>query len=269
LTGRDHHSAANKTLIHRQTPEEQELERKQIELAALESEIAQRELDLATFQTELRCFELRYLRVVGTKYAELDQIEAEIAETLARLYPHDDFARQRAERAREQAKESDQATGTAKADKSPQFQPGENLKKLYRDAAKRIHPDLATDENERARRNKVMADLNRAYANGDEARLQAILDEWEGGPEAVKGEDIAAELVRIIRKIAQVRERLAAISREIAKLEESDLFKLRNKVKEAERQGRHLLEEMAQKVEVEISKARERLLNLQRSNIKA
>ena len=57
------------------------------ELNGLESELAQRELDLATLHGELRAFEARYLRIVGVRLAELDKIEAQIAELQARLVP--------------------------------------------------------------------------------------------------------------------------------------------------------------------------------------
>lgn len=79
------------SLVHEQTPEEQELEKKLAELAALEAELAQRELDLATFQAELRAFEREYLQVVGIRYTELDQIEARIAEYMAYLESSRDF----------------------------------------------------------------------------------------------------------------------------------------------------------------------------------
>jgi septal ring factor EnvC (AmiA/AmiB activator) len=67
-------------VIKNQTPEERELKRKQTELDSLETELIQRELDLATLRAELAEFESRYLRTVGVLYAELDEIEAQIAE---------------------------------------------------------------------------------------------------------------------------------------------------------------------------------------------
>ena len=62
-------------IIKGQTPEEQELHRKLFELADLEEELAQRELDLATLKAELNAFEISYLRIVGVRIAELDEIK--------------------------------------------------------------------------------------------------------------------------------------------------------------------------------------------------
>ena len=70
-------------LVQNRTPEEQELERKNVELASFEADLIQRELDLATLRADLAEFEARYLRQVGVLYAELDEIEARIAEAQA------------------------------------------------------------------------------------------------------------------------------------------------------------------------------------------
>lgn len=250
-------------IIKRLTPEEQELERKKLELAAIENELAERELDLNTLEAELRAFERRYLRTVGVKYAELDELEAQIAETEARLHPQDRRAHEQATQARTQAEESAQAAGTAKDSKQPnEFKPPEDLKKLYREIAKKIHPDLASDDKDSRRRTRFMAEANRAYQDGDPARLQAILAEWEGSPEAVKGEGVGADLVRTIRKIALVRERLQAIEAKITQLRESDLHKLMVQVHKAEQEGRHLLAEMIESLEKKIADAQERLTEL-------
>jgi hypothetical protein len=250
----------HKDLTRRQTPEERELENKRVHLAALEAELAQRELDLTTIKAELTVFETRYLREVGVFYAELDEIEAQIAEAQARLNPTNQQAQEQASRARAQAQESAQAAGAAqKSGEQKKFTASESLKKLYRDIAKRIHPDLATDEAECARRQRLMAEANQAYADGDEARLQAILREWESSPESVKGEGTGAELIRIIRKIAQAEERLRTIEAEIAELKASDLYQLKAKVEKAENEGQDLLARMASQIKQQITEARKRL----------
>ena len=250
----------NADIAQRLTPEEQELKRKRAELTALEAELAQRELELTTLQAELRAFEIRYLRVVGSCYAELDKIEAEIAETLARLHPEDHTAQEHAAQTRKQARESAEDAGIAEASTArDSFQPSESLKKLYRGVARRLHPDLATNEADRTRRHRFMAEANNAYGEGDEARLQAILHEWESSPEWVEGEGVGAELVRIIRKIAQVGERLHTIQAEMARLQASELFQLKKKVEEAEAKGQDLLAAMAEHVQADIAQARTRL----------
>lgn len=181
----------------------------------------QRELELATLQVELREFEARYLRIVGVRYTELDEIEAQIAETMAKLNPNDLDARKQAEQARSQAKESAQATESAVSDDEPtrKFAPSETLKKLYRDLAKLVHPDKFPDEAEKARHDILMARVSKAYEEGDEEALREILNQWESSPESVKGEGVGTELIRVIRKIALVEQRLKAIENEIEALE--------------------------------------------------
>jgi len=241
-------------------PEARELEKKRAELATLETRLAERELDLATLQAELHSFEGIYLRVVGSRLAELDEIEAQIAEAGARHKPKGREAQERASQARTQAQESARAVeAEQEAGKREPFRPSENLKKLYREVAKRIHPDLATDESERQRRHELMTEANRAYEQGDEARLEAILRDWETSPESVKGEGPGAELVRVIRKIAQVEDRLKAIDAEIARLEETDLYQLKTQVDQAEEEERDLLAEMAAGVDQQVAEARGRL----------
>jgi len=156
----------------------------------------------------------------------LDEINAQIAEALARFSPKDHPAQQQATHARRQAHESAQAAGDAgTSEPTPTvFHPSESVKKLYRDVARRVHPDLASNDQDRLRRHEVMAAVNRAYAEGDETRLRQILEAWEHSPESVEGKGVEAELVRVIRQIAQVQERLQAIETEIHLLQASALY---------------------------------------------
>ena len=215
-----------------QTPEEQELEKKLAELAALETALAGRELDLATNQAQLHAFEREYLRIVGSRYTEIDRLEAQIAEYMAYL---------------ESAKD---------------FKPSDSLKKLYRQVAKLIHPDLTTDDRERLRRQNLMAEANLAYEDQDEERLKAILHSWETSPESIQGEGVVAKLLRTIRQIAQSQMRLKAIGEEIEALEQTDLYQLRNRVVTSQEAGNDLLAEMASQLDDQINTAKEQLKEL-------
>ena len=75
------------SLIKQITPEEIELETKRAELSGLEEKLALKELDLTTLQVGLEDLRRRYLRIVGVKLASLDEINAQIAEALARVEP--------------------------------------------------------------------------------------------------------------------------------------------------------------------------------------
>ena len=211
-----------KGIIHKLTPEQEELEKKKIELVALERELADKELDLATFQVELNAFEQEYMRVIGVRYTELDRIEAQINEYIELLEANRDF------------------------------KPSPELKNLYREIAKKIHPDLATDDEERQHRQQLMVEVNQAYEDGDLEKMQSILHDWESSPESLKGEGISFELIRIIRQIAQSRERLKAIQEEIIILEQTELYQLKIKVAEAEKVGQDLLADMAHELDKQI-----------------
>ncbi|MDP2661381.1 MAG: hypothetical protein Q8R28_11705 [Dehalococcoidia bacterium] len=91
-----------------------------------------------------------------------------------------------------------------------------------------------------------MAEVNAAYAAGDEAKLTRLLAEWRQSPDKVEGEGVGAELVRVIRKIAQVQRRLGDIDIEVPEQNASDIYKLWAEAQavKAERAS-DLIEEMA------------------------
>src|SRR5208283_106329 len=166
---------------------------------------------------------------------------------------------------RARAEESRTGTAELEAKETIRFSPSSSLKSLYREVARRIHPDLAVDDADRAKRQKLMAEANRAYENGDEARLRAILEEYESSPDAVFGQGAGIDLVRVIRKIAQVKRRLAEIQTEMEHIRASDLFELKKRVDEGAKLGRDVLNEMASAIQsqiagrqVELRKIRER-----------
>jgi chromosome segregation ATPase len=247
-------------IVRQLTPEEEELAAKREELARLEAELADQELALASLKAELAAFEGLYLRRVGVLYAELDEWNARLAEHRAEQDGTVEATAQAAE-ARTQAEESYSAAHGEAAEVQP-FTPSPELRKLFREAAKRVHPDTATDEKDRLRRERLMKEVNAAYAAGDEDALSRILSDLENSPDAVQGSGVGADLVRVLRQLKQVRNRIAAIELEIAGLLEYDLAKLKTKVEGVEADGRDLLAEMERDVEDRITSARQLYENL-------
>lgn len=240
-------------------PEDQELARKLEEQAALEAELADRELRSANLRAELAAFERRYLHFVGSRYSELDEWKAQIAERLAREQPDNERAQHAAREARARASETKSAAGEKAAHEPRSFKASPEMKSLYREVARRVHPDLTTDRDDRAKRQQLMAEANQAYEQGDEARLEKILTAYEHSPESFRGEGPGAELIRVIRRVSQVRGRLAEIEAELQGLQRSDLHQLKSRVDEAEQSGHDVLRDMIAKVDEQIALAKKRL----------
>jgi len=246
--------AVSTGIKRRLSPEEEELARKREELEALQVQLADRELHLANLRAELSAFAGQYLRQVGVLYAELDEWNAKLAELVADETRTAE-ARSAATQARAQAAES-RAASRGDAAQAKEFAVSPELKSLYREVAKRVHPDLAIDEDDRKQRDRLMAEANRAYQNGDVEALRRILHEYESSPDSVRGSGVGADLVRVLRQLGQVRNRLAGIEEEIAGLEASDIATLQAKAEAASKEGRDLLAEMAANAQGRINTAR-------------
>lgn len=244
-------------------PEDQELARKREEQAAVEGELADCELRAANLRAELGAFERQYLHFVGSRYAELDELNAEIAEKIAETQPDNERAQRVAREARARAASTKSTAGEKLANEPKPFRASAELKRLYRDVARRIHPDLTSDRDDRAKRQELMAQANEAYERGDEATLTKVVREYECSPEAVKGDGAGADLIRVIRRISQARSRLTEIEAELQDLLRSDLNQLKARVDQAEEHGRDVLAEIVGKVDEQIAQVKRRLENIQ------
>lgn len=227
-------------------------------LAEREGALAAREAELAAFLGELRLLRARYLEEVGIHYTRLTPLEDAIAAEEVRLGLR--LAEIDAEEAARNAAEDDPLSCDSRAGVP------DGLKKMFRNVAKALHPDLASDHDEAARdrRQSLMAEANRAYAERDEARLQLILRAWEESPEAVDASHPYGERLRAERRLAQIDQRLQQIDAEFAELHDSAVNRLKISMEEAARFGRDLLKQMRDTVEREITAAARRLEMLRR-----
>jgi hypothetical protein len=250
------------------SPEEIELSKKRKVLDRLKDRLADREEEMTELRAELEQFEAQYTMEVGRLYAELDEVEAQIAEEEVKLVPDDEEIKKRAEELRRRAEES--AAGAAEENWencSFKWRPTTEAKKAYHNLARIIHPDLALDAEEKEKRHALMAKLNDAYAAGNQNLLNKLVEDFRDSPDLVKGDGVADELVRAIRQIWQVKNRLKELREERLKAELSELYILREKVHAEMLEGRNLLRQMAERTKTHIKKSERRLANLRNLNL--
>jgi hypothetical protein len=230
------------------TRKDDEWENLRVRVAGLETLLDERRTEFDRVKASHDAFEVRYRHQVGTLHEQLDKLdlaiaEAELGEISKRLGTDAGPAA---------------SPGPARPEPAPQLT-SDAVRKLFRDVAKAIHPDLASDEATRGRRHTLMIEANRAYALGDEEQLRVILQAWERSPESVPGSDPEAMRLRAIRRIAQIEDQLDTIALDLAALRESPLGKLKTLVDEAAANGKDLIRDMIARLKRDILVATNRL----------
>ncbi|OHC67414.1 MAG: hypothetical protein A3H93_20480 [Rhodocyclales bacterium RIFCSPLOWO2_02_FULL_63_24] len=235
----------------------------QMELAQLTQDVAELELELATAQAEVGEFTRRYYELVGRRMVELDAIQARLARQEAQHAPDNPGIRAEAQEKQEKAERSAHEGARfeqASADEPTEFRPSADVKRLFRQIAQKIHPDRAQDEADRSWRTRLMSEANRAYRAGDAAALHEVAALWqEGRRDAPAGKVTVSSAPTLVRQVEGMRGRLLAIERELQKLFGSRLYELFIAARQARRQGRDLLAEMAEKLEGTIKQLSQQL----------
>jgi hypothetical protein len=242
-------------------PGAEELARRKGQLLVLSRQLLERERGLAAYRGELHAFETDYRKALGSRYERLDELAERLEETAVpvdRPERDDPDGDESTERYPGQGLPGGQ--NWAWGEREPEPEPRRPVvdaeaKRLFRQLARIIHPDLAGDPVERERRTNLMVAANDAYERGDLAALERLLEDWHRSPEAVTGEGAAAELERTLRRIAQVETRIKEIDEELAELEASAMGWLRRRVEKAAREGWDLLAHMVRELDRQIGEA--------------
>ncbi|WP_412775292.1 hypothetical protein [Streptomyces violaceus] len=209
-------------------------ERLERAVRAAEQALIEYEIAVETFRVEVENFSRLHEQKLGPLYARLEDLDARILEArAARSGDPDDLRRAEEARSRlapipgvEELLHGWMDDGglfpeavsmlTDQAVRPPQrVRPSEEARKLYRDLARKAHPDLAQEEKERERREEFITRVNAAYARGDAAELRELAEEWAAGPELKRGPSRAEELYNRLEWLAQRKELLALLAKEL------------------------------------------------------
>ncbi|MFE5090912.1 J domain-containing protein [Streptomyces sp. NPDC056638] len=200
------------------------------EQALIEFEIA-----VETFRVEVENFSRLHHQKLGPMYTRLDELDAQIAEArAARTGDPEDLRKAQEARAIVMPMpgvdelfhdwiDSDGLSPEAAAMLTEQpvrppkrVRPTEEARKLYRELARKAHPDLAQDETERARREEFITRVNAAYGRGDEALLMELAQEWAAGPVVPEAElSESEELYARLNWLTQRKELLTVLAQEL------------------------------------------------------
>jgi hypothetical protein len=218
-------------------------------VVSAEADLLDTQVAMETLRIEVANFTRLHHTHVGPLHARLDELEALIAETVAALSGKPEDI-QRAYEARSkisqlpnldepptQPGQPPQSAGSAGAagntgqaggggrrgrhaagESAPaatgdeRAKPGAQARKLYRELARRAHPDLVQDPAERQRRGEFIGRVNDAYRRGDMAELQRLGEEWTVTASPAPAPDSPQRSMWLRGRLIWLRARIAELS---------------------------------------------------------
>ncbi|MCL4867454.1 MAG: J domain-containing protein [Anaerolineae bacterium] len=241
---------------------QEQLTRLRVELEQAQTSLFEAEADLADHLAEVYAFETVVEEQLGPWLDKLVEIEKSL-----------EYYQEQMERLRNEQRLGSSLPGVERqykrvwdvppprAPKPPPEPPSPateaQVKKLYRQLARRFHPDLAADEADRLYRTEMMAAINNAYAARSLVELLAM--EKQTGDMPIRGRkptsQTDAQLIQVLQEEQRrIHRRLREIEQEKRAIPNRPSIRLSLEVKLAQRQGRDLLAEMAADLEKKVAR---------------
>ena len=239
-------------------------------LAQAEAELIDAETRLAELMAAINAFEFRLRLATRPLIQKIDAVQAEIdrlQQTLRDLFngvrprPQDENDAWQQDRERfvgagaaggEQFRYHEGQTDGPAQPAAVDEETAAQLKRLFRELARRFHPDLAASDAERAHRTDMMMQINAAYTARDLQALQKLLLTPDpAGSFVTDNDELRAQ--RLTLELAQVQRRLAEVQQELALLNKHNSARLMRRADRLARSGRDLLHEIADELRQKLS----------------
>lgn len=259
-------------------------------LEVAQESLRQAEADLAKEQAAVNRFRMHCRLQLGPWIEELQDVQTEKQRLLTRLkmwqqaaesgQPFDPSGwfenvsddEEKADHAENHAEnQSDEEGGRPIIDIQPSDRKAE--KRLYRELARRFHPDLVEDALLRSYATSMMAAVNEAYENHDVQALRDLAGELD--PTTVKNIGASGggkELKRLQKMVRKCRQRERKVRLQHKSLREEMVARLWRKAQQIEwEEGENWWTEVAESFDQDISKIKEEIreLRVRLSNIAA
>jgi len=225
------------------------------ELASLRARVAQKreylavlELELFNTRAALEEFTGIYNARITPLERRLDELQAQLKQALSARFPDQDKGNGAGTgspppRARQEQRHDIPPL----ADRQPPVTNPETLQQLralFRQLAKRFHPDLSRDPKEKQRRQHIMSQVNQAYTACDLQALQTLAQRPDV-PSASAPQTRQQEIKSLRAELARLDEVIRKLESNIRELDNSHAMRLRLEVTLAHQEGRDLLSDIA------------------------
>ncbi len=253
--------------------DERAYERHLVEIEDLRRRVVELQLELEGLRLAMGRFEAEYHARVGALFVKLDRLRLAIAEYERRILrlradPRADPTRieeeirvefrgrhEEVRSAEEEARRHERAYQEEAGFLDLDEPTAEDLRALYRELAKRYHPDLARTDEERRRREDVMRRVNAAFNRRDIAALRTIEQEAAAEDPAFDARPIADKLAWATREVTRLGRVLAYLVDELAAVRQTDTFRLWRR----QDAGEGVVEALELNLREEIDNARDRM----------
>jgi hypothetical protein len=248
------------------------------EVFALREQLARLEQEHADLRLELHEFELLYNARVGPLEAQLAETQLHIDEYQLRIelvqwrgkslspLQLEAEVEYRLREQRERAAAIQANADIARSAVPPPPLDAEraanlDLKQIYRELAKRAHPDLAVDEADRVIRSQHMVEVNALYARQDLEGLRRILRQLETRP-LTRDETPEQRLARLKNERLRLDAAVRRVKAEIADLNRDPLMALKLEAALGRSRGRDVLAETSRLMQARLVEAESELQQL-------
>ncbi len=254
-----------------QALEDEELQALRAEIVRAREYLAVLEVELFNTHSALDTFQRRFNARIAPLERRLAHLQAQLQHALAARHQHEnapepEFKRAEGGKTGENGRADEEKFYTAddaSVDENGKLDPAteEELRALFRELAKRFHPDLVRDPEEKQRREEVMTQVSQAYAAKDIEALRKLSrrpdleTERKSHTRRKQKEILRAELEYLNEKIVELEQRCRA-------LDQSPAMQLRMEVNMARQAGRDLLSDMAAHLEERIADIEDHLYAL-------
>ncbi len=266
----------SEAMVRSQTPEEREYARYLADVETRKRRAADLQVELEALRLALTRFEAEYHHRVGSLFVELDRVRIALDEYESRIVRlqtnpsadpnqiEQEVRKAFADRYEDVHQEEEETRQYERAFERDQERPRldiaseEEATRLYRELARRYHPNLARTEEERRRREPLMQRVNAAFRERNLAGLRALEREAGADDPAFEGRSLGEKLVWAIREVARLDEVITSLAAELAVMRASDTHQLWQR----QEAGEGVIEALEADLKADLARKRDHLTEL-------